>query len=90
MSLQTYNAKWSHSVNLAVQMDVNRETGDLLPNKLKLVVIQVCIHCLAASYPNGTLSTQVRDHADAAIAGWVSSKLERIGGEKHYKAAATP
>ena len=51
--LQNYNVKWSHSVNLAVQMDVHRETGDLLPNELKLVVMQVCIPSLAAPYPNG-------------------------------------
>ena len=41
-SLQNYNVKWSRSVSLAIQMDVHRETGDLLPNELKLVVMQVC------------------------------------------------
>ena len=39
--LQSYNVKWEHSVNVVVQMDVHRETGDLLPNELKLVVMQV-------------------------------------------------
>lgn len=39
--LQSYNVKWDHSVNVVVQMDVHRETGDLLPNELKLVVMQV-------------------------------------------------
>lgn len=39
--LQNYNVKWDHKVNVAVQMDVHRETGDLLPNELKLVVMQV-------------------------------------------------
>ncbi|KAL1948148.1 hypothetical protein VTO73DRAFT_12223 [Trametes versicolor] len=38
--LQSYNVKWDHSVNVVVQMDVHRETGDLLPNELKLVVMQ--------------------------------------------------
>ncbi|OSC96901.1 hypothetical protein PYCCODRAFT_1378199 [Trametes coccinea BRFM310] len=38
--LQNYNVKWDHSVNVVVQMDVHRETGDLLPNELKLVVMQ--------------------------------------------------
>ncbi|KAJ8474577.1 hypothetical protein ONZ51_g7136 [Trametes cubensis] len=38
--LQSYNVKWEHSVNVVVQMDVHRETGDLLPNELKLVVMQ--------------------------------------------------
>ncbi|KAI0752470.1 N-terminal C2 in EEIG1 and EHBP1 proteins-domain-containing protein [Daedaleopsis nitida] len=38
--LQSYNVKWEHSVNVVVQMDVHRETGDLLPNELRLVVMQ--------------------------------------------------
>ncbi|KAI0634422.1 N-terminal C2 in EEIG1 and EHBP1 proteins-domain-containing protein [Trametes polyzona] len=38
--LQSYNVKWDHSVNVVVQMDVHRETSDLLPNELKLVVMQ--------------------------------------------------
>ncbi|KAI0760880.1 N-terminal C2 in EEIG1 and EHBP1 proteins-domain-containing protein [Trametes elegans] len=38
--LQNYNVKWDHSLNVVVQMDVHRETGDLLPNELKLVVMQ--------------------------------------------------
>ena len=41
--LQNYNVKWSHSVNLAVQMDVHRGTGHLLHNELKLVVMQVSL-----------------------------------------------
>ena len=43
MPLQNYNVKWEHSVNVVVQMDVHRETGDLLPNELKLVVMQVSL-----------------------------------------------
>ncbi|CDO77367.1 hypothetical protein BN946_scf184787.g16 [Trametes cinnabarina] len=38
--LQNYNVRWDHSVNVVVQMDVHRETGDLLPSELKLVVMQ--------------------------------------------------
>lgn len=40
--LHSYNAKWDQKVNVVVQMDVHRETEDLLPNELKLVVMQVC------------------------------------------------
>ena len=40
-ALQSYNVKWDHTVNAAVQMDVHRETGDLLPSELKLVIMQV-------------------------------------------------
>ena len=39
--LHNYNVKWDHRVSVVVQMDVHRETGDLLPNELKLVVMQV-------------------------------------------------
>ncbi|KAI0922688.1 hypothetical protein AcV5_009593 [Taiwanofungus camphoratus] len=38
--LYSYNVKWERRLNVAVQMDVHRETGDLLPNELKLVVMQ--------------------------------------------------
>ena len=55
-ALQSYNVKWSHTVNVAVQMDVHRETGDPIPNELKLVVMQVCpLSCCAV--PNRFLST---------------------------------
>lgn len=39
--LRNYNVQWDHKVNVVVQMDVHRETGDILPNELKLVVMQV-------------------------------------------------
>lgn len=39
--LHSYNVKWEQKVSVAVQMDVHRETNDLLPNELKLVVMQV-------------------------------------------------
>ncbi|KAM5545402.1 hypothetical protein V8D89_001015 [Ganoderma adspersum] len=51
--LQNYNVKRSHSINLAVRMDVHRQTGDPIPNELKVVVMQVCVHSVAAPYPNG-------------------------------------
>ncbi|CCM04481.1 uncharacterized protein FIBRA_06661 [Fibroporia radiculosa] len=38
--LQSYNVKWEHEFNVLVQMDVHRETADLLQNELKLVVMQ--------------------------------------------------
>lgn len=39
--LQNYNVKWDHQANVVLQMDVHRETGDLLPNEVKFVVMQV-------------------------------------------------
>ena len=47
MPLQNYNVKWTHSVNFAVHLDVNRETGNLIPEELTLVVMQVCISSLS-------------------------------------------
>ena len=42
LKLQEHNVVWEHTLNVVVQMDVNRDTTDLLPNELKLVVMQVC------------------------------------------------
>jgi hypothetical protein len=42
LKLQDHNVVWEHTLNVVVQMDVNRDTTDLLPNELKLVVMQVC------------------------------------------------
>lgn len=41
--LHEYNVKWEQTIDVAVQMTVQRETTDLLPSELKLVVIQVGI-----------------------------------------------
>lgn len=41
LKLQDHNVVWEHTLNVVVQMDVNRDTTDLLPNELKLVVMQV-------------------------------------------------
>ncbi|KZT00686.1 uncharacterized protein LAESUDRAFT_708494 [Laetiporus sulphureus 93-53] len=38
--LQSYNVKWDHNVRVLVQMHVHRETRALLPNELKLIVMQ--------------------------------------------------
>lgn len=38
--LKNYTVRWDHRVDVLVQMDVHRETGDLLPCELKLVVMQ--------------------------------------------------
>ena len=40
--LQDHNVVWEHALNVVVQMDVDRDTADLLPNEFKLVVLQVC------------------------------------------------
>ena len=42
--LKNYNARWDHKVDVLVQMDVHRETGDLLPCELKLVAMQRVVH----------------------------------------------
>lgn len=45
VSLDEHNVKWSQTVDVAVQIGINRETMDLLPSELKLVVEQVRYHC---------------------------------------------
>ena len=42
LKLQDHNIVWEHTLNVVVRMDVDRDTADLLPNELKLVVMQVC------------------------------------------------
>ncbi|THH28717.1 hypothetical protein EUX98_g5472 [Antrodiella citrinella] len=42
--LQNYTVTWDCKVSVVVQMDVHRETNDLLPSELKLVVMQRVIH----------------------------------------------
>jgi hypothetical protein len=44
MSLKNYSVRWDHNVDVLVQMDIHRETGDLLPCELKLVVMQRVVH----------------------------------------------
>lgn len=42
--LKNYTVRWDHRVDVHVQMDVHRETGDLLPCELKLVTMQRVVH----------------------------------------------
>ena len=42
--LEEHNVKWGQSVDVTVQIAVNRETSDLQPSELKLVVEQVCFN----------------------------------------------
>lgn len=44
LKLQDHSVVWEHTLDVVVQMDVNRDTTDLLPNELKLVVMQVRFH----------------------------------------------
>ncbi|KIM82756.1 hypothetical protein PILCRDRAFT_820051 [Piloderma croceum F 1598] len=40
IKLQDHNVVWEHTLNVVVRMDVDRDTVDLLPNELKLVIMQ--------------------------------------------------
>ncbi|KAI0342243.1 hypothetical protein BDW22DRAFT_1484503 [Trametopsis cervina] len=44
VTLKNYTARWDHYVDVVVQMDVHRETSDLLPCELKLVAMQRVVH----------------------------------------------
>ncbi|GBE83367.1 hypothetical protein BKA93DRAFT_825539 [Sparassis latifolia] len=68
VKLQSYNAKWEHTVNVVVEMDVHRETGDLLPSEFKLVVMQRVIagDPDAPRHPRlGKLYLNLAEYADA-------------------------
>lgn len=62
--LQSYNVKWDHTLNVVVQMDVHRETSDLLPNELKLVVMQVSCALTAGPEIEDRYRYVGRQHAD--------------------------
>ena len=49
VELVDHNVKWGHSVGVAVQMDVHRETMELQPSELKLTVDQVGLTYLSTS-----------------------------------------
>jgi len=40
LKLRDHNVVWEHTLNVVVRIDVDRDTMDLLPNELKLVVMQ--------------------------------------------------
>ncbi|GJE93112.1 N-terminal C2 domain-containing protein [Phanerochaete sordida] len=66
--LQSYNVRWDHRVSVAVQMDVHRETGDLLPCELKLVAMQRVVHgdLNAPRQPRlGAVYINLAEYADA-------------------------
>ncbi|KAI0689329.1 N-terminal C2 in EEIG1 and EHBP1 proteins-domain-containing protein [Cytidiella melzeri] len=44
VQLKNYTARWDQSVDVLVQMDIHRETADLLPCELKLVAMQRVVH----------------------------------------------
>jgi hypothetical protein len=47
IKLKDHGVSWEHVVDVVVRMDIDRDTCDLLPNELKLVVMQVsaCTTC---------------------------------------------
>ena len=72
--LKHYNAKWDHHVNIIVQMDVHRETGDLLPCELKLVAMQRVIQGDPNSPQRPRLGAVYLNLAEYANAGPVSRR----------------
>ncbi|EKM57271.1 uncharacterized protein PHACADRAFT_254954 [Phanerochaete carnosa HHB-10118-sp] len=66
--LQSYNVRWDHRVTVVVQMDVHRETADLLPCELKMVVMQRVVHgdLNAPHQPRlGAVYINLAEYADA-------------------------
>ncbi|KAL4253205.1 hypothetical protein ABKN59_004723 [Abortiporus biennis] len=68
--LRNYTVRWDHKVSVVVQMDVHRETLDLLPSELRLVVMQrvVAGDPDAPSEPRlGAVYLNLAEYANAAV-----------------------
>ncbi|KAH8080689.1 hypothetical protein BXZ70DRAFT_901335 [Cristinia sonorae] len=72
--LHNYNVTWDQHLSVVVQMDVHRETGDLLPNELKLVVMQRVIHGDPNSPQNPRMGALYLNLAEYANAGPVTRR----------------
>lgn len=74
--LQEHNVKWGHTVNVAVQLAVHRETMDLQASELKLIVEQVrrLSHCrftpIKRIFMSSYQCTATRTHRNSHA--WVS------------------
>jgi len=66
--LHEHSAKWEHTVNVVVKMDVDRETLDLMHNELKLTVMQKVVPGDPNSPENprrGIVYLNLAEYADA-------------------------
>ena len=72
--LKNYNVQWDYNVNTIVQMDIHRETGDLLPCELKLVVVQRVIQGDLNSPQRPRLGAVYLNLAEYASAGPVTRR----------------
>ncbi|KZT26015.1 hypothetical protein NEOLEDRAFT_261250 [Neolentinus lepideus HHB14362 ss-1] len=72
LPLREHSVKWEHAVNVVVQMDVQRDTLNLLPNELKLVVRQRVIPGDPDSLENPRLGHVILNLAEYVGAGPVT------------------
>lgn len=72
LPLRGHSVKWEHTITVVVQMDVQRDTLDLLPNELKLVVKQRVIPGDPDSPENPRLGHVLLNLAEYANAGPVT------------------
>ncbi|KAF7972115.1 hypothetical protein HWV62_18826 [Athelia sp. TMB] len=72
--LQEHNVTFEQTLNVVVQMDVNRDTMDLLPNELKLVVMQRVIPGDIDAPHNPRLGAVYLNLAEYANAGPVTRR----------------
>jgi len=42
--LRDYSVQWEETIDTAVAMSIDRDTGELIPNQLKVVIVQVGAH----------------------------------------------
>ncbi|KZP16994.1 hypothetical protein FIBSPDRAFT_793627 [Athelia psychrophila] len=74
LPLQDHNVSFERTLNVVVQMDVNRDTMDLLPNELKLVVMQRVIQGDIDAPHNPRLGAVYLNLAEYANAGPVTRR----------------
>ncbi|KAH7106993.1 hypothetical protein BKA62DRAFT_685712 [Auriculariales sp. MPI-PUGE-AT-0066] len=67
--LRDYTVQWEQSIDTAVAMSIDRETGELIPNQLKIVIVQrdenVNDPTAIVKQPTGNVVFNLAEYADA-------------------------
>ncbi|KZV95986.1 hypothetical protein EXIGLDRAFT_747852 [Exidia glandulosa HHB12029] len=93
--LRDYNVVWDHTIDTAVDMHIDRETGDLKANQLTLTIVQQG----HPKHPIGNVLLNLAEYADAGVVTRkhllrgtktnatlkVTLQVEYLSGEKQYR-----
>lgn len=74
VALRDHKVTWEHTVDIVVRMDVDRDTLTLLPNELKLVVMQRVLPDDPYAPHNPRLGALYLNLAEYASAGEVTRR----------------